>query len=174
MRASNVSVYLFAVAGLGFSLPFMTLSCSGQRLTTVTGVQLVMGVDGGSYHSPSDARVVFALGMCVLGVLLSLKAKETAGRILTELVGAAGAIALLSFKITVDDEVLRQGHGVLRVQYEFGYYLAVGALTLAAIAGFRNRIPTASLGAGSHGADGWPPNSCEMDEAAFHPKMLRR
>lgn len=136
MRAPNVSVYLFIVAGLGFFLPFMTLSCSGQRLITVTGVQLVAGVDEGSHRSPSDARVVFALGMCVLGVLLSLTAKGTAGRISAALVGTAGAVALLSFKATADDDILRQGHGVIYVQYEFGYYLAMVSLASSAVAGF--------------------------------------
>ena len=42
--------------------------------------------------------------------------------------GAAGAIALLSFKTTLEDEALRWGHGVIRVQYEFGYYRALVAL----------------------------------------------
>lgn len=143
----------FIVAGLGFLLPFVTLSCSGQRLVTVTGVQLVTGVDVGSHGSPSDARAAFALGMCVLGVLL-LKAAGTAGRIPAALAGAAGAIALLSFKTTLDDEVLRQGHGVIRVQYEFGYYLVLVALASAAAAGFWNPVPHALPGAiASKGVD---------------------
>ena len=140
MRTPNVSVYLFVLAGLGFFLPFMTLSCSGQRLTTVTGIQLIGGTDVRSPPSPSQARVTFALGMCALGVLLSLKAVGTAGGIPAALVGAAGAIALLSFKTMSDDEVLRAGHGVIRVQYEFGYYFAVGTLALAAVAGFWDRV----------------------------------
>ena len=73
LRAANVFVHLFIVAVLGFLLPFVTFSCSGQRLATVTGVQLVTGVEAGGHRSPSDARAAFALGMCVLGVLLSLK-----------------------------------------------------------------------------------------------------
>lgn len=153
MCAANVFAHLFIVAGLGFLLPFVTLSCSGQRLVTVTGVQLVTGVDVGSHGSPSDARAAFALGMCVLGVLL-LKAAGTARRIPAALAGAAGAIALLSFKTTLDDEVLRQGHGVIRVQYEFGYYLALVALASAAAAGFWNPVPHALPGAiASKGVD---------------------
>ncbi len=140
MRAPNVSAYLFVVAGVCFFLPFMTLSCGGQQLTTVTGVQLIAGADVGSPRSPSQARLGFALGMCALGVILSLKALRIAGGIPAALAGAAGAIALLSFKTMSDDEVLRQGHGVIRVQYEFGYYLAVGALALAAVAEFGNRV----------------------------------
>lgn len=136
MRAANVFVHLFVVAGLGFLLPFVTLSCSGQRLATVTGVQLVTGAEAGSHRSPSDAQAAFALGMCVLGVLLSLRATGTAGRIPAALAGAAGTIALLFFKTTLEDEALRQGHGVIRVQYEFGYYLALVALASAAAAGF--------------------------------------
>lgn len=143
--ATNVFVHLFIVAGLGFLLPFVTFSCSGQRLATVTGVQLVTGVEAGGHRSPSDARAAFALGMCVLGVLLSLKGTGTAGRIPATLAGAAGAIALLSFKTTVDDEALKLGHSVIRVQYEFGYYLALGALASAAASGFWNSAPAALL-----------------------------
>jgi hypothetical protein len=129
----NVSLYLFVAAGLGFSLPFVTLSCGGQRFVTITGVQLAVGMDEGGRQSPPDARIAFALGMCVLGVPLSLMAKETVERIPTALVGAAGVIALLSFKTSVDDDILRQGHGVIRVQYELGYYLAMAALASAAV-----------------------------------------
>ena len=137
-------MYLFVLAGVGFFLPFMTLSCSGQRLTTVTGIQLIAGTDMRSPQSPSRARVAFALGMCALGALLSLKASGTARGIPAALVGATGAIALLSFKTMSDDEVLRLGRGVIRVQYEFGYYLALGTLALAAVLGCWHRL-TASM-----------------------------
>ena len=167
LRAANVFVYLFVVAGFGFLLPFVTLSCSGQRLATVTGVQLVTGVEAGSHRSPSDVRAAFALGMCVLGVLLSLKAAGTAGRIPAALAGAAGTVALLFFNTTLEDEALRQGHGVIRVQYEFGYYLALVALASAAAAGFWNPVPAPLLGANaSNGGDGGPSNGRGIDEAA--------
>jgi hypothetical protein len=143
VRAPNVSVYLFVLAGLGFFLPFLTLSCGGQRLTTVTGIQLIAGTDVGSPRSSSQTRAAFALGMCALGVLLSLNAWGTVGGVSAALAGAAGAIALLSFKTMSDDEVLRLGHGVIRVQYELGYYLALGTLALAALTKLCQRVMAA-------------------------------
>ena len=131
-RAANVSMSLFVVAGLGFLLPFVTLSCSGQPLSTLTGVQLAAGVGVGTYRSPADARVAFALGMCVLGILLRFMGVGSARRISSALAAAAGILALLSFKTSIDGDTLRQGHGVIRVQYEVGYYLVLSAFVGAA------------------------------------------
>ena len=138
MRPANLSAYLFMVAGLGFLLPFISLSCSGQHLATVTGVQLVRGSEMSFHQTPFDARAAFALAMCVLGTLLSRTIAGTDRRI-PALVGVAGTLALLAFKTTLDDEVLRHGHGVIRVQYEYGYYLSLGALVSATAVGFAAR-----------------------------------
>jgi hypothetical protein len=135
MRAANVSVSLFVVAGFCFLLPFLTLSCSGQRLSTVTGVQLAAGVDVGSHGSPADARVAFALGMCVLGVLLRFTDVGSTRRFPAALTATAAILALLSFKMSVDSDTLRQGHGMIRVRYEVGYYVVLIAFVGAAAAG---------------------------------------
>ncbi len=133
---SLLVLVVYLVAGLAQTTQGLI---SGRLVNSVTG-KSIAGADVGSPRSPSQARLGFALGMCALGVILSLKALRIAGGIPAALAGAAGAIALLSFKTMSDDEVLRQGHGVIRVQYEFGYYLAVGALALAAVAEFGNRV----------------------------------
>lgn len=172
MRAANIWVSLFVVAGVCFLLPFLTLSCSGQRLSTVTGVQLAAGVVVGSDGFPADARVAFALGMCVLGVLFRFMSAGSTRRISAALAATVGILALLSFKMSVDADTLKQGHGMIRVQYEVGYYLVLIAFVGAAAAGFwlpRTRLPPPEGSAPENGRQ-----STELDQAESGGRRARQ
>lgn len=161
--SGNIGASLFVVAGLCFLLPFLTLSCSGQRLSSVTGVQLAAGVVVGSGRSPGDARVAFALGMCVLGILLRFMGVGSVRRISSALAATAGILALLSFKMSVDADTLKQGHGMIRVQYEAGYYLILISFVGAAAAWFWH--PRAGLPPPEGGALEDGRRSTELDQA---------
>lgn len=42
MPRRQISLAAFAVAAVGFFLPFVTLSCAGRPVATATGIQLMM------------------------------------------------------------------------------------------------------------------------------------
>ncbi|MBN1507588.1 MAG: hypothetical protein JW955_12120 [Sedimentisphaerales bacterium] len=158
-HARTFSPAAFGLVALCFFLPFVHVSCGGERVTTFSGIQLVVGTEvsdaeiGRNLRSsmgmgagmelppelrnPSDQKVdpelwaVVAFAAAVVGVVISF-VKDKRGWIGGVAAGAVGAVALLLLKLKIDGEVAREGEGLLQVQYAAGYCLALVVLVGAA------------------------------------------
>jgi len=117
-----------------FLMPFMTLSCYGTKVITMSGVTMVVGDSIKSMDPLSGRRQVqkinpepmaivalaaaaVALGLAFVGGAAARKAT----------VGVAGACALslLVLMLKVNADVSKQGKEMLVVQWEIGFRLAL-------------------------------------------------
>jgi hypothetical protein len=136
---------LLGIVLVMFLLPFSTVTCSGAKLITMNGVQLVTGTTIEN-KDPFTGRIktekikpeplaavagivaIIALGLAFVG--------GKVGKVITAVASAAGAVALLMLKAKVDQDAIRQGQGLMNVQWEFGFWLALLALIAAAVVSF--------------------------------------
>lgn len=130
-RIKKFSPAIFGIALICFFLPFINVSCSGQKIGSLTGIQLVTGttieqsdlwgkkqvqkVDGEPLAIAAFISVFAGLGLSFI--------KARKGSIAPAVIGAAGVILLLLLKSKIDNEVLRQGGGMIQVNYGVGFWL---------------------------------------------------
>ena len=119
----------------------MTVSCQQQQLVTLTGVQLVMGTtieepsifgsEGKEEKVLGEPLAAFALVSTCIGLGTSfVRSKKKA--IIPAVAGALGSVLLLLSKAKIDNEVLKQGRGLLQVEYAIGFWLSFLLFLLAA------------------------------------------
>jgi len=158
-QRSKVSAAIFAAAAFCFLLPFVTVSCGGQKVATFSGVQLAFGTEvnqpqmfGPAQKKNVDAEPLATLaGLCAL-LGLGLGFIESSRAALGPAVsGVVGALFLLLVKSNMDDKIVKQGQGMLQVSYEAGFTLTLLLLIAgAALNGYgffsqRARSAVASL-----------------------------
>ncbi len=123
-----------------FLLPFTTLTCGGAKLATLNGIQLATGTTLSTRDSLSARAKVETIkpepltSVAIIAALAALDLaflKNRGGRLGSGVAAAFCAITLLAMKMKVDQGTLTQGQGVVGVQWEFGFWMAL----LAALAG---------------------------------------
>ena len=139
--AKKLSPAVYVLALICFFLPFVTFSCQAQKILTLSGIQLVTGttIQQPQPFGPPKAQKVDAEPLAVLaflsgiaGLALSfLRGRKSA--IAPATAGVVAAILLLALKSKLDGDALRQGGGVIQVDYAAGFW-AVLILFLAAVA----------------------------------------
>lgn len=131
---SKISTAIFGLIIIFFFLPFINIRCSGQKIITLTGIQLVAGRN---IESPSprmygesqtrkikgEPLAIFAFLSAIVGLGLSLL-KDKKSLITSIISGIAGIIFLLSLKIKLDNDILKAGKGMLQLEYLGGYWLS--------------------------------------------------
>ena len=158
MERSRLSGFsLVAVLAL-FALPFLTFSCGGIEIATVTGYDLVLGGEvtadadftGGEVEDESqpvdvEPLVVVALAAAVAGIVVAFAMKNAR---LAAALGAVGAIALFALQFTLSsdiDALEAEAEGLLSVGFGMGYWLSIAAFAAAAVLGFMPpRAPAAA------------------------------
>ena len=146
---SGISVTQFAAVILFFFLPFINVSCTGVLSTEVTGLQFAAGgtiefvepISGQARRETVEREpsATFALAAAGAGALLSL-VPGLAARLICAAAGIGGVALLLYLKSIIDDELSRQGQGLIQVSYEFAFW---GAVFLFAAAAATNAIASA-------------------------------
>ena len=128
----KVSPVIFVASLLCFLFPFTTVSCGGQKSASFSGVQLAAGttIEQPQPFGPaqkqkvdSEPTAAIALLCAILGAGLSFVGARFA--IGTAITGVLGALSLLLMKSRLDDQILKEGHGMLQVSYETGFSLAL-------------------------------------------------
>lgn len=118
---SSVSPAIFVASILSFALPFISVSCNGQKVASFAGVELAAGttVNQPQTFGPPRKQTVnpeptatIAAFLAVLGIGLSFIGPK--GAIATGVTGALGAISLLFMKSQVDNRIFNQGHGMFQ------------------------------------------------------------
>jgi len=129
----TLSPAIFALVILCFFLPWVTVSCGGQRIATFSGIQMVAGttVEEPQMFGPPKKRKVEAEPLALLAFLSAACGfaisfiRNKKGAILTSITSGMGLIFLLLLKSKLDNEAVRQGEGILQVHYMTGFYLAI-------------------------------------------------
>lgn len=151
------------IAVLGFILPWALVSCAGQGVATISGLELALGQV--SVASPMTGEietqqiglnllVILALGATLVGVVLSFRMKGRAGLRRTAIAAAVALVAAFSgmmwFKDSPRREMAQQAGSeeasypgldaaalaAIRIDEQIGYWLTVIALAGAAGVGF--------------------------------------
>lgn len=165
-QKSRVSPVIFAASILCFLFPFMTVSCGGHQVASFTGAQLATGttVEQPQMFGPPQKQKVdpdpFAAlaGLCaVVGMALSFAGTGTA--IVQAICGALASLSLLLMKSRMDDQILKQGRGMLQVNYETGFSFALvllvsGVAWNAFLFSQRKRDPTTDLPRAQQSSEG--------------------
>ncbi len=141
----KISASMFALILICFFLPFMSLSCQGKDIVTMTGLQMATGVElanpaaslsgslGGSVAAAAKTQKI--AGSVPLGIAFVTAAAGLAATLLLKdrfqqslvpgVASGIGAIILLFVKSGTDSEVIKQGSGMIQVSYGIGFYLAL-------------------------------------------------
>jgi hypothetical protein len=137
-KKSKVSPVLFAVSIVCFLLPFVTVSCNGQKVATFSGVQLAAGttLEQPQMFGPAQKRSVdpepmagVAALCAIVGLGLSFLRRGALG---SGLCGVAGMVALLLLKSIMDLQIAQSGQGMFQLDYGGGYILALLSLITGA------------------------------------------
>jgi hypothetical protein len=130
---AKVSPAIFAVSILCFFMPFVAVSCNGQRVATFTAAQLATGTTleqpqmlGGPQKRKVNAEPLAAVaGLCaVLGLCFSFL-PGTRSAVAPALCGFVGVVALLLLKSKLDADILKSGGGAFQLEYGAGFTLAL-------------------------------------------------
>lgn len=143
----RVSPAMFVIVLICFFLPFTTFTCSGEKMATITGVQYLTGTSitvpgSGSFGSRPQTEeispeplIIVVLVFTVLGLIISF-ANGTISYVLSVIAGIGGTIFLFLFKSKVDKETLAEGGGMIHVDFNLGFWLAVVFLVLIVLFNF--------------------------------------
>jgi hypothetical protein len=131
---------LFALALICFFMPWVSMNCGGEEVQGFTGLQVATGTtyevptlfgEPEVERQPGEPLAVIALIFVLAGLVLSL-IKGRIGGIGSALAGGLGTLALLSLSAKINDDVMREGQGMIQADFKAGFYLAI-VLLLAAV-----------------------------------------
>jgi hypothetical protein len=132
-RALRATPFLLALGC--FLLPFVMVSCQGQHVTKLNGYQLAFGTTvertepfSGRTETKKIEGDPAALGMILATALagtLAVMGRGVVGAKLTSLTGGVALGSAVVLKIRLDEQILRQGEGMFRVEYQAGFIVCV-------------------------------------------------
>ena len=129
---SKVSPVIFILSTLCFLLPFVTVSCNGQKVASLTGVELATGttveqpqVFGQAQKKRVGAEPLATLAaLCAIaGIGLSFLGSRLA--IAPAVSGAAGALFLLLLQSKLNSDMSKEVQGAFRLDWEVGFVLVL-------------------------------------------------
>jgi hypothetical protein len=128
----------FALALICFFLPFIQVSCQGQKSTSLTGLQLATGTEivqrdpwSGRKEIqtiPSEKSIVFVLICAAVATGAAFVAGKK-GSLIPAISGGLGFVLMLVAKSRLDNQTLEEGQGMLTIEYQVGF-IAVCLLLL--------------------------------------------
>lgn len=135
---------LFAVVIIFFFFNFFTVSCGGQKVSSITGINLVTGTELKDHDLfsgketkgekiPSSMWAIIAFGAAIIG-LGAFLIKEKNESLIGTGAGAIGFGSLLILQFAIKDAIEKKAEGSpIQTDFEFAYW---GALIAMGIAGF--------------------------------------
>lgn len=122
----RIAPYVIGIAC--FILPFIKISCSGEKLMSFTGVQLVTGSEMSNPMSdekekmPPEPTAVIALIALVVGVVFAIQLSR-GGAILSAVSGGVAVISLILLKTNLDTEIMKEAGGMaISADYQMGFW----------------------------------------------------
>jgi hypothetical protein len=140
----KVSLITFAAAVAVFLLPFMSVSCQGQKVHTFSGLEMAIGADveqadmfsgaKKTEHVKANPLATLALLAAAAGATVTFLSKAESP--LAGILGAAGAALLVMLKANVGTDMVNRSQGMAQVQSEFGFWAAILLLGAGALCSF--------------------------------------
>jgi hypothetical protein len=141
-KVMKFSPAIFIIILICFFLPFINITCQGEKVATLTGIQLVtgttieqpsmFGAKGKTTKVEGELMALLAFISAIVGLILSfLKNRKIS--LATAIVGGLGLIFLLLLKNKLDNDMLREGQGMLQLEYSTGFWLTLIFFILAAV-----------------------------------------
>lgn len=156
------SPFMFLVIGLCFFLPFVSISCSGQRIATLSGIGLATGEDvkvdesfmeeleeleglGTTTDSEADAAApeteendpslwaIIALAGAGLGVIVGFVMRGRPRSIGSLLATLVGLAGLIGLRFDLEGDI-SEGEGLVAIDYRAGYWITALLFVVLAIA----------------------------------------
>ncbi|MFN3396681.1 MAG: zinc-ribbon domain-containing protein [Thermodesulfovibrionales bacterium] len=133
MIPKKLSPAIFGIALICFFLPWINVSCQGQKVMSFSGIQLVTGttIEEPTMFGPAQKRKVKSEAFALLtflsaiaGLVLSLM-KNKKGTIGTIVSGCAGIVLLLMLESKLDSDIKKETAGMLQLNYDIGFYLTL-------------------------------------------------
>jgi hypothetical protein len=131
---------LFAITIMFFFFNFFTVSCGGQKIESVTGVNLIIGKDikdsdmfsnrKNGDRVPPNAWAIIAFGAAIIGLGAFLIKDKNEAKIGTG-AGIVGVVSLIILQIVMRSTIDQKGEGQLDVSFHFGYWAALIAIGIA-------------------------------------------
>jgi uncharacterized membrane protein YhaH (DUF805 family) len=115
----------FALILICFSLPFLEVSCQGQKIASFSGFQTAFGTqisspNGETKDIPGTFVLVLVLVITVICLLIPfLKLKFN--NLIATIGSVFSLLLLLITKVNIDNESFKQGGGLLLIQVAYGY-----------------------------------------------------
>lgn len=148
-RALRAMPFLLALAC--FLLPFVTVSCQGQRIAQLNGYQLAFGTAvertepfSGRKETKKVDGDPAAMGMALLTALagaLAALGRGIGGTRATMILGGSALAAAVVLKLRLDEQIQRQGEGMFRAEYQWGFVACVLLLAMGIAAAWWLRDP---------------------------------
>ncbi|MFO7446466.1 MAG: hypothetical protein R6W90_08870 [Ignavibacteriaceae bacterium] len=139
---------LFIIIIFCFVLPFINITCSGQEIMSVTGIQLITGTDyepgekfieegmfDNNYQTDgidSQPMAILALLAAIAALVLSFNRSKIAA-LFCMVVSVLGAFFLLLLKINLDSETAGSGEVMVKINYLFAYWFSLLVFVAGAI-----------------------------------------
>ncbi len=140
-KAGLISSAKFGLIIVLFLMPFVNVSCSGMVNIPLSGMDLATGktiemkepFSGKVQRQKIDPEplAAIALGCAVLGLLVGF-VKARPARLLNAAFGGGGAVLLLLLKNKIDSEVMKEGGGIIALNYEFAFWATLILFFVAA------------------------------------------
>ena len=122
----RIAPYVIGIAC--FILPFIQISCSGEKVMSFTGVQLVTGSEMANPMSdekqkiPPEPTAIIALVALVVGVVFAIQLSR-GGAILSAISGGAAVISMIVLKTNMDAEIMKEAGGMaITADYQMGFW----------------------------------------------------
>jgi len=137
------STFIFLGTLLCFFLPFVTVSCQGMHVFTLTGQELATGTtitQPSAFGSPTRQRVspdpfaAIAAMSAVSGLILSVFGRRMLRSVATSAAVSAASLAVM--KVHLDHQIQKQSMGMGQNNYLAGYFLALLLMAVSAIWNF--------------------------------------
>lgn len=145
----KLSPAIFGIVLICFFLPWVNVSCQGQKIATFSGIQLVTGttieepkmfreLKGFSHPYADELRrsskqankiegELFAIlaFLAAIGGLSSGFLKRKMGTLGPAIAGGTGTILLLLLSAKLNNDIFQQGQGLLQLDCRIGFYLTL-------------------------------------------------
>lgn len=136
----KITPSVFIIVLVCFFLPWINVSCQGQKVASFSGMQLVTGttIEEPALFGNSQKKKVSGEPLAVIAFIAVLAGfglsfrKGGKAPICPTAAGIIGAILLLMLKSKVDKDIFHQTGGMLQTNYDAGYYLALISFIIAA------------------------------------------
>jgi len=146
----------FVIIIFCFFLPFVNITCGGQTVMSLTGIQLITGAEykpqgifdekeitqepAGQKKDKLDVEqnigfqpmALLALLMAVAALALSFIRKKIMA-VICMIVSILGAVFLLLLKASLDSDTPAEAQVVIQIEYQFWYWFAVLLFIIGAV-----------------------------------------